>query len=69
MNTYEAKLIETARDFPNLTADEVVDIAHKRAERAERAENAPAMNNNYVREFSHFENGKPIFRWSNWSRV
>jgi hypothetical protein len=46
-----------------------VDIAHKRAERAERAENAPAMNNNYVREFSHFENGKPIFRWANWSRV
>jgi hypothetical protein len=67
MNTYETKLIETARDFP--TADNL-EVAHIASIRAERAENAPVeFGNNYVRAFSHFENGQPVFVWENWGGV
>jgi hypothetical protein len=68
MNTYEEKLIETARDFHASNQLEVANIARIRAE---RSENAPgvAAGNNYVRVFSHFDNGKPVFVWQNWGGV
>ena len=68
MKTFIKKLIETAREFPNRDDLEITDIANTRAQ---RAENAPVeMGNNYVREFSHFdENGKPVFKWANWGGV
>ena len=68
MNTFISKLIKTAREFADRDDIDIVDIANIRAQ---RAENAPAeMGNNYVREFSHFdENGKPVFKWANWGGV
>ena len=64
MNTYETKLIETARDFPESDNLEVANIARIRTERA----NTKPINigNNYIKVFDHFENGRPVFRWENW---
>jgi len=67
MNIYVKKLIEAARDFPASENLEVENIARIRAERAE--DNAPVSGgNNYVRVFSHIENGKPVFVWENWGK-
>jgi len=67
MNTYETKLIETARDFLASEPFEVADIARVRAERSDNA--LVEVGNNYTRVFSHFENGQPVFVWQNWGGV
>lgn len=67
MNTYEEKIIETAREFPASESLEVINIA---TIRAERAEDAPvSAGNAYTRVLSHFEKGSPIFVWQNWGGV
>ena len=56
-------IIKAAREFPELSDHEVINIA---SIRRERAENVPAISGNtYIKILDRFEENEPVFKWVN----